>query len=25
VAKLKAANGLSGDMIRAGKTLKIPK
>lgn len=25
VAKLKAANGLSGDMIRAGKTLKIPR
>ena len=25
VAKLKAANGLKGDMIRAGKTLKIPK
>lgn len=25
VAKLKAANGISGDMIRAGKTLKIPK
>jgi hypothetical protein len=25
VAKIKAANGLSGDMIRAGKTLKIPK
>ncbi|MBL9132936.1 MAG: LysM peptidoglycan-binding domain-containing protein [Verrucomicrobiaceae bacterium] len=25
VAKLKAANGLKNDMIRAGKTLKIPK
>lgn len=25
VAKLKAANGLKSDMIRAGKTLKIPK
>jgi len=25
VSKLKAANGLKGDMIRAGKTLKIPK
>jgi LysM repeat protein len=25
VAKLKAANGMSGDIIRAGKTLKIPK
>ncbi len=25
VAKLKAANGMSSDMIRAGKTLKIPK
>lgn len=25
VAKLKAANGMTGDMIRAGKTLKIPK
>lgn len=25
VAKLKAANGLKGDMIRAGKTLKIPR
>lgn len=25
VAKLKAANGLSGDMIRTGKTLKIPR
>jgi LysM domain len=25
VAKLRAANGLKGDMIRAGKTLKIPK
>ena len=25
VAKIKAANGMSGDMIRAGKTLKIPK
>jgi len=25
VAKLRAANGLKGDMIRAGKSLKIPK
>jgi hypothetical protein len=25
VAKLKAANGLKSDLIRAGKTLKIPR